>query len=448
MFPFLLWSALALGAQGYTIQDLGTLSATPSDGVRAASIDNLGRVHAENDKTAPGGAGLQWRALLWDGQTSQEIFPPVMGATWSGGHNDLGQVVGYYTAFGSGGGALPLHGYIWEQGAFTDVILGTQGFTRLFDINAHGVTTGAYLSNDLFGFVLQNHAFVRLPSGTWLDLGTLGGRESRGVALNDRLQVTGFARTPSDAHAGFLWQPGLGMIDIGHLGGTYCSPEDINQHGQIVGQSKDALGNGRPFLWQSGTMLDLGTLGGATGRAKGLNDHGDVVGNAFDLGGVQRAVLWPQGAAPVDLNQFLPVGSAWDLTGAHEINELGEICGTGLHNGVQRAYRLQPNLATPRLSGFLPGLAAEANTLRGLGFPASANVEIYIGLLSGSSVTTCGATIAIHRARLLGVSQADANGRLAFDLILPPAAANRQIYLQAVDVGACAVSERRQQRLH
>ncbi len=447
MFPVLLWSALALGAQGYTIQDLGTLSATPSDGVRAASIDNLGRVHAENDKSAPGGGGLQWRALLWDGQSSQEIFPPLMGSTWSGGLNDRGQVAGYYTAFGAGGAALPLHGYIWENGTLTDVIFGNHGFTRIFDINELGVTTGAYLSDDLFGFVFQNHAFVRAPNGNWLDLGTLGGRESRGLALNDRMQITGMARTPSDAHAGFFWESSSGMVDIGHLGGTFCSPEDINNHGQIVGQSNDALGQGRPFVWQSGSMIDLGTLGGTSGRAKGINDHGDVVGNALDLGGVQRAVIWPDGGAPIDLNFYLPIGSAWNLTGAHEINELGEICGTGLLNGVQRAYRLQPSLTEPRLSGFLPGLSAQQNTLRGLAFTPLAQVEIYAGLSTGSTTLGCGANLDIQNVRILGTTTTDADGRLAFDQLLPPSVAGRQVYLQAVETVGCRVGELRKQLL-
>jgi len=194
-------------------------------------------------------------------------------------------------------------------------------------------------------------------------------------------------------------------------------------------------------------MSDLGTLGGTSGRAKGINDHGDVVGNAFDLGGVQRAVLWPGGGAPIDLNSFLPLGSAWNLTGAHEINELGEICGTGLLQGVQRAYRLQPNLTEPRLSGFLPGLAAQQNTLRGLGFTPLATVEIYAGLSAGSTTLGCGTNLDIQNARFLGATTTDADGRLAFDQLLPPSVGGRQIYLQAVESVGCLVGELREQRL-
>jgi hypothetical protein len=79
MLSHLILAVLAAPAQGYVLEDLGTLSATPTDGVRAASIDNLGRVHAENDKSAPGGGGLQWRSFLWTSGVRSEILPPVSG---------------------------------------------------------------------------------------------------------------------------------------------------------------------------------------------------------------------------------------------------------------------------------------------------------------------------------------------------------------------------------
>jgi len=448
MLSALLLSTLAFAAQGYLIEDLGTLSATPTDGVRAASIDNLGRVHGENDKTSPLGLGVQWRSFLWTEGILEEVIPPAGGASWSGGSNDGGQLVGYYTAPPGGGAAFPLHGYLWQAGIFTDINLGNHDFTRIYDINGRGDTAGTYTSDVVVGLVFRYHAFVRDAAGAWLDLGTLGGSESRSYAINERRQVIGFARTASDAHAGFLWQPASGMIDIGHLGGTYCDPEDLDIHGRIVGASKNALGKERPFLWDNGTMRDLGTLGGSKGRAKGINDHGDVVGNAEDASGIKRAVLWPDGGAAVDLNQFLPPGSGWDLTGAHEINELGEICGTGKLNGVQRAYRLEPILSAPRLSGFLPGIANRSNTLRGFGFLPNATVELYYGFAPGITSAPCGATLDIQQARLFGQATANAHGRIAFAITLPPAASGLQVYLQAVEAAACTVSERRLQQLY
>ena len=165
-------AAGALQAQTYTIEDCGTLSATPSDGVRAASINNRGHVHGENDKTHPGGMGVQWRSFLWDGTVQNEIFPLSSGSTWSGGLNDHDHCVGKFTA-----ASIAMHGYFWNGGSIIDFDLGNHDFTYLKDINAWSICTGTYLSDELWGMVYRYHAFVMNPAGQWLDIGTLGGYE-------------------------------------------------------------------------------------------------------------------------------------------------------------------------------------------------------------------------------------------------------------------------------
>jgi probable HAF family extracellular repeat protein len=53
-----------------------------------------------------------------------------------------------------------------------------------------------------------------------IDLGTLGGSNSRAVSMNSSGQVVGYSELPSDTatHA-FLWTRAGGMIDLGTLGG-------------------------------------------------------------------------------------------------------------------------------------------------------------------------------------------------------------------------------------
>jgi len=428
-------AAGALQAQTYAIEDLGTLSATPSDGVRAAGINNRGHVHGENDKTNPSGTGVQWRSFLWDGAVLNEIFPLVLGSTWSGGLNDLDHCVGKYTA-----GSLSMHGYFWNGGPIVDVDVGNRNCTHIMDINADRNCTGTYLSDQVWGLVYRYHAFVMNSAGQWLDIGTLGGYESFAKALNDWNHAIGWTRDDQNHHLGYLWTYANGMIDIGNLGGTFCDPEDIDNFGRIVGASADASGNHRPFLRENGAMIDLGTLGGAAGRAKGINDFGVIVGNAGDAGGVKRAVIWESGAA-VDLNTLIPAGTGWNLTGAGEINELGEITGTGLLNGVQRAYKLTPLLAAARISGFQPGFAGRTNTMFGLGFTPGANVEVYYGFAPGSTTLPCGATLDIANARLLAAATADPDGRIEFAMHIPTAAAGRVQLLQSVEPASCTVGE-------
>ena len=101
-----------------------------------------------------------------------------------------------------------------------------------------------------------------------VDLGTLGGSESRANGINPRGQIVGGGqevaeRLPSGeipTHP-FLWDKGV-MIDLGTLGGNQAGASAINPAGWIVGQSETADRLTHAFVWKKGVMTDLGTLGG------------------------------------------------------------------------------------------------------------------------------------------------------------------------------------------
>ena len=63
-------------------------------------------------------------------------------------------------------------------------------FSTAMDINNHGMITGSAR----FGSVPLN-AYVRSPTGGVINLGTLGGVESFGLAINDHGHVTGSSNT-------------------------------------------------------------------------------------------------------------------------------------------------------------------------------------------------------------------------------------------------------------
>ncbi|MDP7061477.1 MAG: hypothetical protein QF489_00910 [Planctomycetota bacterium] len=445
---YFLLSALCLSlgpaayTQQYTIEDLGTLSATPTDGVRAAGINNRGHVHGDNDRTAPSGLGIQQRSFLWMNGTMEHIPPPIMGSTWKGDINDDDMCVGNFT-FSS----LDFHGYLWSSSILNPFVVGNHNFTKPTAINSAGVIAGTFTSDTVVGLAYRNHAFVRGPSGAFLDLGTLGGMDSYGEALNDHRHVVGKARNAADVFRGFEWSLQLGMVELDSLGGSYDHAQDINNWGDIVGRSKNLAGDFQPCLWRSGVVTALPTLGGASGNAKSINDYGEVVGNSLDSNSLQLACLWMNGSV-VDLNTTLVgSGGAWLLTGASDVNELGEICGTGLLNGEQRAYKLTPVLTSSRVSGFLPGFAGQVNRMFGFGFTPGSTVDIYAGRNAGSTSTACGAIVGIANARLITSTVADAVGRIEFELNLPRQAAGVGILLQTVEPASCAVGELRNQVL-
>jgi probable HAF family extracellular repeat protein len=138
---------------------------------------------------------------------------------------------------------------------------------------------------------------ARVP--TPVDLGTLGGSNSYGQALNDRGQVVGLSNLAGNAsyHA-FSWTSAAGMIDLGTLGGESSNAYAVNRHGQVVGVSNLAGdASYHAFAWTSaGRMIDLGTLGGSFSYASGVNKRGQII-DTSDIAGnaASHAVLWEPG---------------------------------------------------------------------------------------------------------------------------------------------------------
>ena len=201
-----------------------------------------------------------------------------------------------------------------------------------------------------------------------VDIGTLGGRHSTAVAINDFGQVVGQAETDSlETHA-FSWTAAGGMVDLGvagtqsgamdvsnsgavivrrttfptvssyvwtapgsivelgSLGGGSTVATAINDSGAVVGDSTTASGARHPFLWTpTDGMLDLGSLGGAFATATDINNAGEVVGRADIPGGDQHAFYWSATTGPIiDLPTL-----GGDETEAAAINESGQVVGYG-----------------------------------------------------------------------------------------------------------------------
>ncbi|MEP6685154.1 MAG: hypothetical protein ABJB22_00120 [Verrucomicrobiota bacterium] len=239
-----------------------------------------------------------------------------------------------------------------SQGVITDLDRLGGSYSSALGINNSGQSVGYYASS--YGF---HHALL-YSNGTIKELGPFGAEAiSVATAINDSGMVVGMAtdsyRLPSHA---FLYSNGF-MKDIRPFGSSESYARGINKGGQVVGEFLTADGAAfHAFLYSNGLATDLGSAGSPESVAYAINDYGQVVGTTwvpYDdvcpevsttestqcINYKPHAFLYENGRL-IDLNTLIQPESGWELTSAVDINNKGQIVGSGLVNGKVRAFLL------------------------------------------------------------------------------------------------------------
>ena len=289
------------------------LNAPSANFTLATGVNNRGEVAGWYNAPCPERFTCE-RPFTWDGTFHTLPTPPDVTHVRVRGINDSGTVVGHTTLFSH-------EAIAWTDGAFRR--LGFEG--EAVRINRAGDIA---CTAQVGGFP---HACL-LRDGVLFDLGTMGGQQSFGIALNNHGKVLANADPPDGTRRSFVWENGT-VTDLGSLGGSYTFGNAINDRGVAVGYSQTTAGTARPFLWSDGVMTPLPP---PNGPAQGINDRGAIIGIANG-----KAYLLDGGVLTIldDLPEVRAKGFSSPLIPL-DINERGWIVGYGNTPAGQRGFVL------------------------------------------------------------------------------------------------------------
>jgi probable HAF family extracellular repeat protein len=348
------------------LHDLGSLPGSNTSTANWVSDSGLVTGFSETEAIDPLLGVRELHAVLWKNGEIVDL------GTLEGGYesvafavNSRGQVAG--AAFNTVPDPLSPVGtqqraFLWENGVMRD--LGTLGGPDAgllgppigngngkgnVEMNERGqVVACSYLNstpNPGTGIPTVN-PFLWGPEEGIEDLGSLGGTGGCAINLNNRGQVVGYSNLAGDlATHPFIWTKPGPMRDLGTLGGPFGFANWISEAGEVAGSAENEGGQLHAFLWNDGIMTDLGTLpGDCFTQSQAVNSKRQMVGESAPCDfSSTRAFLWENGGPMVDLNALIPSGSALQLNGAVDINNRGEIVGSGvLANGDMHAVLLIP----------------------------------------------------------------------------------------------------------
>jgi probable HAF family extracellular repeat protein len=314
--------------RGYVVQDLGTLGGRTSS---ALGINEAGQVVGES-AVSVGGPSL---AFFYDGSRMRALNSGTDTGSRARGINDTGQVVGELT---QRGGTPLYYGFLYDGVGMRDLASADGSGISAASINNHGtIAGGAFVSGN------WDHAFLH-DGATFTDLSPWVGRRSGALDINSSGLVVGFVWDAQFQNMSAFVYDGSTARFPGTLGGPSSIAYAVSDRGHVAGAA--SVGPGRDpmhaFLYDGSTMQDLGTLGGSNSFAHDINSSGVVVGESqFDRSGAFHAFVY-SGGVMKNLNQLIPPGSGWVMKTARGVNDAGQIVGTGILGGDERAFLLTP----------------------------------------------------------------------------------------------------------
>ena len=308
----------------YNITDLGILANAPSNGGSyPTAMNNLGQVVGYGDTYT-----LYSHAFLYTGSGPLVNLGSLGGdssVSVATGINDQSVVVGY-----TGTPTSSAQAFIYTQSGGMQNLETLSGSTSVYS-EALAINNSSQIVGNFETASGGEDGFIYSGSGAMVDLGPYLPQRINNAGLVAAVLLSGTqCRSYVSSDGTGTW------VNIGSLGGSYTVPKGMNDSGEIVGYSATttAYEQGRPFVYSGGTMTDLGTFGGEFGLAFGINDSGFVVGSADFPGDETGAAFVYFGSGTIEnLNDLVNPSLGWNIGGALAINDSGQIMAEGYQPG-------------------------------------------------------------------------------------------------------------------
>jgi uncharacterized membrane protein len=356
-FTVLSLAVSALAQPAYSVTELGVLA-----GCRfadATSINDNGEVagYCTDDVNVQATV-----AVVWHGGT-----PTILGRLAAGSHSRA-------TAINSIGAIIGDHGLGDNSTqSWVTTALGLNGFspdnsliTHLISINDGGAICGHYakaVSGNADTWRGSIWTVDPKDAGQYhqMDLPVLAGLDPKSkavtalpLAFNQAGQAAGYAENEVVGQHACFWNNDTShsIADLGTLPGDLNSiAYGMNNWGQVVGESHSPIAS-HPVVWNNDAAhspTELPVLpGDDSGSARAINNLGHILGTSVASlhgtvnAGSIRTVLWRDGGV-FELQALLDAsGAGWRIESVSALNNLGQIVGTGIHNGLPRAFVLTP----------------------------------------------------------------------------------------------------------
>jgi len=359
---------IAAAAGPYQVAEVSPLAGQTQS--RAYGINNLGAVVGRSSNYDAGqGKAVDRTAIVRSPAGTVQALPTLSGESGAWEIDDSGRASGF--AFNASSQQRAVR---WNTANSTILDLGTlvnpnsqAGETSTaYGVSSQGVVVGeSDIPNDAGDFV-ASHAVVRTLAGSLLDLGTLDSSHpeyehgySIAYAANTSGNVVGIASQTATGpwlFRPFIWNAASGMqelpIDATHSTGEWYATT-INDAGVITGHVIPVGGQSTPYYWTSSSALPTALPMPAShphGEIYGMSSGGVMVGMMWNDAGDERAFVFQPGSAVQDLNDLIGSGLGWTLEFARDVNDAGQIVGTGTHNGAVRGFILAPITVLPEIS--------------------------------------------------------------------------------------------------